>query len=75
TDGSNYALGAVLSQVSDSGKHPISFNSHKPIPADLNYEIHDKEILGIVWALKRWRAFLLCLSSPFEVLTDPSSLQ
>ncbi|MBW0574152.1 hypothetical protein O181_113867 [Austropuccinia psidii MF-1] len=75
TDPSNYALGAVLSQISDSGKHPIEFNSHKLIPAELKYEIHDKELLGIVWALKRWRAFLLSLSSPFEALTDHSSLQ
>ncbi|MBW0569256.1 hypothetical protein O181_108971 [Austropuccinia psidii MF-1] len=42
---------------------------------ELNYEIHDKELLGIVWALKRWRDFLLSLSSPFEVLTDHSYLQ
>ncbi|MBW0556996.1 hypothetical protein O181_096711 [Austropuccinia psidii MF-1] len=49
--------------------------SHKLIPAELNYEIHDKELLGIVWALKRWRACLLSLSSPFEVITDNSSLQ
>ncbi|MBW0560481.1 hypothetical protein O181_100196 [Austropuccinia psidii MF-1] len=75
TDASDYALGAILSQVSDSGKHPISLNSRKPIPAELNYEIPEKELLGIVWALKRWRAFLLSLSSPFEVLTDHSSLQ
>ncbi|MBW0495231.1 hypothetical protein O181_034946 [Austropuccinia psidii MF-1] len=66
TDASYYALGAVLSQVSDSGKHPIAFNSGKLIPAELNYEIHDKELLGILWALKRWRDFLLSLSSPFE---------
>ncbi|MBW0559796.1 hypothetical protein O181_099511 [Austropuccinia psidii MF-1] len=52
TNSSNYALGAVLSQVSDSGKHSIPFNSHKHIPAELNYEIRDKELLGIVWALK-----------------------
>ncbi|MBW0488548.1 hypothetical protein O181_028263 [Austropuccinia psidii MF-1] len=37
--------------------------------------MHDKELLGIVWALKRWRAFLLSLSSPFKVLTNHSSLQ
>ncbi|MBW0580226.1 hypothetical protein O181_119941, partial [Austropuccinia psidii MF-1] len=74
TDASDYALGAVLSQVSDSGKHPIAFDSHKLLPAELNYEIHDKELLGIVWALKRWRAFLLSLSSSFEV-TEHSSLQ
>ncbi|MBW0587259.1 hypothetical protein O181_126974 [Austropuccinia psidii MF-1] len=47
----------------------------KPIPEEPNYKIHDKELLGIVWALKRWRAFLLSLSSPFEFLTNHSSLQ
>ncbi|MBW0591764.1 hypothetical protein O181_131479 [Austropuccinia psidii MF-1] len=71
----NYALGAILSQVSHSGKHPIAFKSRKRIPEELNYEIHDKELLAIVWALKRWRASLLSLCSPFEVLTDHSSLQ
>ncbi|MBW0540784.1 hypothetical protein O181_080499, partial [Austropuccinia psidii MF-1] len=70
TYASNYALGAGLSQVSDSGKHPIAFDSHKHIPAGLYYESHDKELLGIVWALKCWRAFLLSLSSPFEILKD-----
>ncbi|MBW0559584.1 hypothetical protein O181_099299 [Austropuccinia psidii MF-1] len=75
TDASDYALGAILSQVNDSGKHPIAFDSCKLLPAELNYEIHDKELLGIVWALKRWRAFLLSLSNSFEVLTDHSSLQ
>ncbi|MBW0580543.1 hypothetical protein O181_120258, partial [Austropuccinia psidii MF-1] len=61
--------------VNDSGKHPIAFNSCKLLPAKLNYEIHDKELLGIVWALKHWRAFLLPLSDSFEVLTDHSSLE
>ncbi|MBW0554894.1 hypothetical protein O181_094609 [Austropuccinia psidii MF-1] len=75
TDTSDYALGAVLSQVNDSGKHPIAFDSHKLLPAELNYEINDKELLGIVWALKHWRAFLLSLSNPFEVFTDHSSLK
>ncbi|MBW0505776.1 hypothetical protein O181_045491, partial [Austropuccinia psidii MF-1] len=75
TDASDYALGAVLSQVSNSGKHPIAFDSRKILPAEINYEIHDKELLCIVWALKRWRAFLLSLSSSFEVLTNNSSLQ
>ncbi|MBW0472796.1 hypothetical protein O181_012511 [Austropuccinia psidii MF-1] len=75
TSASSYALGAVLSQVSDSGKHPIAFDSRKLILAELNYEIHDKELLDIVWALKCLRVFLLSLSSPFEVLTNHSSLQ
>ncbi|MBW0530402.1 hypothetical protein O181_070117 [Austropuccinia psidii MF-1] len=75
TNATNYALGAVLSQVSDSGKHPIAFDSHKHIPEELNYEIDDKELHGIVCALKRWRALLLSLSSPFEVLTNHPSLE
>ncbi|MBW0500384.1 hypothetical protein O181_040099 [Austropuccinia psidii MF-1] len=75
TDASDYALGAVMSQLSDSGKHPISFDSHKLLPAELNYEINDKELLGIVWSLEHWRAFLLSLSNPFEVFTHPSSLK
>ncbi|MBW0566811.1 hypothetical protein O181_106526 [Austropuccinia psidii MF-1] len=75
TDASDYALGAVLSQVSDSGKHPIAFDSYKLLPEELNYEIHEKELLGIGWALKLWTAFLLSLSSSFAVLTNHSSLQ
>ncbi|MBW0505155.1 hypothetical protein O181_044870 [Austropuccinia psidii MF-1] len=75
TYASDYALGAVLSQFSDSGKYPIAFYSCKLLPAERNYVIHDKELIGRVWALKRWRAFLLSLSSSFEVLTNDSSFQ
>ncbi|MBW0590448.1 hypothetical protein O181_130163 [Austropuccinia psidii MF-1] len=52
TDASDYALGDLLSHVNDSGNNPIEFDSHKLLPAELNYEIHEKELLGIVWALK-----------------------
>ncbi|MBW0541203.1 hypothetical protein O181_080918 [Austropuccinia psidii MF-1] len=75
TYSSDYPLGAVLSQLNDSGKHSIAFDSRKLLPAELNYEICDKELLGIIWALKHWRAFLLSLSNSFEVLKDHSSLQ
>ncbi|MBW0561202.1 hypothetical protein O181_100917 [Austropuccinia psidii MF-1] len=53
TDASHYTLCAVLSQVSDSQNNPIAFDSCKPPPEELNYEILKKELLGIVWALKR----------------------
>ncbi|MBW0575755.1 hypothetical protein O181_115470 [Austropuccinia psidii MF-1] len=75
TSAPKYALGAVLSQLNDSGKHPIAFDSHKLLPAELNYEINGKELLGIVWALKHRRAFFLPFSNPFEVLADHSFLQ
>ncbi|MBW0521929.1 hypothetical protein O181_061644 [Austropuccinia psidii MF-1] len=75
TNASDYALGSVLSQLNDSGKHPIAFDSCKPPPAELKYEINDKDLFGIVCTLKRWRDFLLSLSDYFEVLTDHSSLE
>ncbi|MBW0481202.1 hypothetical protein O181_020917 [Austropuccinia psidii MF-1] len=74
TDASDYALGALLSEGNDSGKHHMAFDSPKLLQAKLNYGIHEKE-LGIVWAFKCWGSFLLSLSNPFEVLTDHSSLQ
>ncbi|MBW0483912.1 hypothetical protein O181_023627 [Austropuccinia psidii MF-1] len=54
TDTSDHSLGSVLSQVNDSGKHPIPFHNGKLLPAELNHEVYDQELLGIVWALKRW---------------------
>ncbi|MBW0473190.1 hypothetical protein O181_012905 [Austropuccinia psidii MF-1] len=75
TDASDYSLGAVLSKVSNSRKHPSEFDRHNILPEELIYEIHDQELLGIGWALKSWSAFLLSLSSPFEVFMDHSSLQ
>ncbi|MBW0488182.1 hypothetical protein O181_027897 [Austropuccinia psidii MF-1] len=48
TDASDHYLGSILSQVDEAGKHPIAFDSCKLLPAELNYEIHDKELLGIV---------------------------
>ncbi|MBW0533450.1 hypothetical protein O181_073165, partial [Austropuccinia psidii MF-1] len=60
TDAADYALGSVLSQVSDSGKHPIAFDSSKRLPEELNYEIHDKDLLGIkaLWKDSQYRSIL-----------------
>ncbi|MBW0474698.1 hypothetical protein O181_014413 [Austropuccinia psidii MF-1] len=51
-DASDYALGALLSQVNDSERHAIALDRHKLFPSELKYEVHDKEVLGIVWALQ-----------------------
>ena len=50
TDSSDFALGAILSQrfPDDNKLHPIAFLSKKLSPAELNYEIYDKEMLAIV---------------------------
>ena len=40
----------------------------------LNYNIYNKELLGIVTALKKWRAFLYSTIELFKVITDHKNL-
>ena len=49
TDASDYALGAILSTISDSDNevHPIAFHSRTFMSMGLNYDVHDKELLAI----------------------------
>ena len=55
--------------------HPIAFDSRKMLPAELNYEIHDKELLAIVWAFERWRSLVLSAQSSVLVLSDHHALE
>ncbi|CEG79125.1 hypothetical protein RMATCC62417_13627 [Rhizopus microsporus] len=49
TDASDFAVAGVLSQYgSDNILHPIAFFSRKLDPTEVNYNIHDKELLAIV---------------------------
>jgi hypothetical protein len=54
--------------------HPIGFYSKRLTPAELNYHVHDKELLAILRALKRWRHYFLGSTSPFTIMTDHKNL-
>ena len=43
-------------------------------PLKLNYNIYNKELLGIITALKEWRAFLQGTLEPFTIKTDYKNL-
>ena len=43
-------------------------------PVELNYNIYNKELLGIVTALKEWRDFLYNTIKLFKVITDYKNL-
>ena len=59
TDASDYAIGACLTQKGDDGlARPIAFYSRKIIGPELNYDIHDKELLVVVEAFREWRVYL-----------------
>lgn len=61
TDASNTAVVSVLSQLDDYGReHPIHYASRSLISSETNYSAFEREALGIVYALKRFRHNLLC---------------
>jgi len=76
TDASNFALGAILSQLDKDGRlHPIAFHSRKFTAAEINYEIHDKELLAIVNSFQEWRHFLEGAQHPVTIYTDHKNLE
>ena len=44
------------------------------ILAELNYNIYNKELLGIVAVFKEWRAFLYSTTKLFKMVTDYKNL-
>jgi len=55
TDASDYALAAILSIVNKDKKvHPVAFHFRTFTAAELNYNIHNKELLAIFKAFKIW---------------------
>ena len=76
TDASDYAVGAVHSQVQRNGKlYPCVFLSRKFFPAELNYDIQDKEMVAIVLAFKEWEYLLLSCQEKIVVWTDHKNLE
>ena len=75
-DASDFALGSVLYQQGDDGEfHPIAFHSRKFVAAEINYEIHDKELLAIVDSFEEWRRFLEGAQHTTTVFTDHKNLK
>ncbi|ROL53801.1 Transposon Tf2-6 polyprotein [Anabarilius grahami] len=76
-DASTTGVGAVLSQQqgTPSKLHPCAFFSRKLNPAEVNYNIGDRELLAVKLALEEWRHWLEGAKHPFLVLTDHKNLE
>jgi len=75
TDASDYAVGACLLQPDENGKlHPVAYFSRKFTKPELNYEIHDKELLAIVEACREWKVYLCGAKHEVQVFTDHKNL-
>src|SRR6266702_5016081 len=70
----DFALGACLLQKHDGIWHLVAYYSRKMTPLELNYDIYDKELLGIITAFKEWRVFLQGTIEPFTVKIDHKNL-
>jgi hypothetical protein len=76
TDASDFALGGTLSQTTEDKKlHPNAFHSRKFSPAEINYEIHDTELLAIVDCFKAWRRYLEGSLHTVQVFSDHKNLE
>ena len=68
------ALGVVLTQNDREGlDHPITFASQRLSKAEKNYSITEYEGLDMVYALQKYRHYLL--GGHFKMYTDHSTLK
>ena len=75
TDASKYASGAVLRQQDANGDwHPCGYISKTFNDAEKNYEIYDRELLAIIWALTEWHHYLAGSAHPVTILSDHKNL-
>jgi len=76
TNASDFAIGAVLSQRDEENRlHPVAFHSRKFSPVEINYEIHDKELLAIVDGFKHWRRYCEGAEHQIQVFSDHQNLE
>ena len=75
TDASEWAIGMVLLQSDANGKlHPVAFDGRKLQGAELNYPVHEKELLAIKEALRLWDRYI-DNGTRTTIVTDHASLQ
>ncbi|KAI5313452.1 hypothetical protein L3X38_042628 [Prunus dulcis] len=58
-DASDYAVGAVLGQRVDKKPHAIYYASRTLNDAQLNYSTTEKELLAVIFALEKFRSYLI----------------
>ncbi|XP_058217607.1 uncharacterized protein LOC131328718 [Rhododendron vialii] len=72
-DASDYAVGAVLGQRKDKNPYVIYYASKTLNEAQMNYSTTEKELLAVVFALDKFRSYLV--GSPIIVYTDHAALK
>ena len=72
-DASDYAVGAVLGQRKGRMFHTIYYASKVLNDAQINYATIEKELLAIVYALEKFRSYLV--GSKIVIYTDHTTIK
>jgi RNase H-like domain found in reverse transcriptase len=76
TDVSDYLITATLSQVDENNEiHPVAFCSCSMQHTELNYDIHNKELLTVFDAFCAWHTYLEGAAHTISVITDHKNLE
>ena len=75
TDASDFAIAGIVSQKFEDGKiHPVRFVSRKLTPAELNFDVYDKEMSGIVFSLRKYCHYLQGAEHKTRIFSDHQNL-
>jgi hypothetical protein len=72
-DASDYVVWVVLGQTKDTKHHAIAYASKTLIGAQLNYATTEKELLAVVFAIDKFRSYLV--GAKVIVYTDHTALK
>ena len=76
SDASNYGIGAVISQEHEGKLCPVAYCSRLLRGAELNYSVQEKECLGLIFGIEKFKNYLTyCPAFQIRLMTDHHSLQ
>ena len=81
TNASTYSVGTVLLQEGELNLQtqkpmlcPVTYYSNTFTPMERNYDIYEREFLGVLKALKHFRPHITATEIPVTILTDHANL-
>ena len=72
-DASDFAVEAALGQTKDKKHHAIAYASKMLTGAQLNYAIIEKELLAVIFAIDKFRSYLV--GAKVIIYTDHAALE
>ena len=64
-----------MMECDDEKWRPVAYFSKSLNQTERNYDVHDKEMLGVMRCLEAWRHFLEGNKAKFEIWTDHKNLE